>query len=156
MSRKKKADTRFGGSLKELEAFEDPSLPGVKKRIVFGPGRFWEEYVVRHFTIEPGAETPFHSHKWPHYIIILEGCAEGFLMGERHRLPAGSWAYAPSATEHVFRNTGNSNLSFLCIVPRHGDPDATSEGFLDRSSKNVPGEESPCGKPGKGREPSPG
>ncbi|MFP4481527.1 MAG: cupin domain-containing protein [Thermovirgaceae bacterium] len=129
----KKGNQEFGGSIKNLTSLEIPSLPGVEKRIVFGPGRFWEDYVVRHFTVEPEASTPFHNHDWPHYIIVLEGTAEALIMGETLRLEAGSWAYVPPDSDHGFRNIGEGPLSFLCIVPRRGDPDADRQGFLERS-----------------------
>ncbi|MGC9373197.1 MAG: cupin domain-containing protein [Thermovirgaceae bacterium] len=129
----KSGNTVFGGSIRDLVSRKTPSLPGVEKRIIFGPGRFWEDYVVRHFTVEAGAETPFHTHEWPHYIIILEGTAEALIMGETLRLEAGSWAYVPPGSRHGFQNTGEGTLSFLCIVPRRGDPDMDREGFLERS-----------------------
>ena len=56
-----------------------PSLPvkeygeGIGKRVIFGPGRFWEEYTVRFFTTAPGKKTPFHAHDWPHYVLVVEG-----------------------------------------------------------------------------------
>lgn len=117
----------------DIEPQETSSPPGVEKRIIFGPGRFWEDYVVRHFTVSQGGTTPFHSHDWPHYIIILEGTAEATIMGETRPLRSGSWAYVPPDSDHGFRNTGEGTLSFICIVPRRGDPEADREGFLERS-----------------------
>jgi len=128
----KSGNSLFGGPIKNLRSRENPSLPGVAKRIVFGPGRFWEDYVVRHFTVEAGAQTPFHSHEWPHYIIILEGAAKALIMGETLHLEAGSWAYVPPDSRHGFQNTEGGMLSFLCIVPRRGDPDADREGYLEQ------------------------
>jgi len=117
----------------DIEPQETSSPPGVEKCIIFGPGRFREDYVVRHFTVEAGAQTPFHSHEWPHYIIILEGAAKALIMGETLHLEAGSWAYVPPDSRHGFQNTGGGMLSFLCIVPRRGDQDVGREGHPERS-----------------------
>ena len=44
------------------------------KKIVFGPdGRFWDDYVMRLFTLEPEAESSVHSHPWPHWFLCIQG-----------------------------------------------------------------------------------
>lgn len=116
----------------DIEPQETFSPPGVEKRIIFGPERFREDYVVRHFTVEAGAQTPFHTHDWPHYVIILRGTAEALIMGETLRLEAGAWAYVPPDSHHGFQSTGEDALSFLCIVSRGGDPDVDRDGYLER------------------------
>lgn len=112
----------YGGSLEDLPQEPMEGHGGVTKRVVFGPGRFWDDHVVRYFTTEGGGKTPFHSHDWPHYVIILEGEARGVLGETTCDLRAGSWAYVPPDEEHCFENTGTGPLKFLCIVPRRGDP----------------------------------
>jgi quercetin dioxygenase-like cupin family protein len=111
----------LAGKLEDLPVLAMGDQGGTEKRIVFGPGRFWDDYVARFFTTHPGSSTPFHEHDWPHYILILEGNARAVIVGNSYELSAGSWAYVPPNTEHVFQNTGEGPLKFICIVPKKGD-----------------------------------
>jgi quercetin dioxygenase-like cupin family protein len=125
----------------DIELQETSSPPGVEKRIIFGPGRFREDYVVRHFTVKAAAQTPFHAHDRPHYVIILEGTAEALIIREPLHLDAGAWAYVPPDSHHGFQNTGEGALSFLCIVsrgPGRGQEyENMKEEILCRASKNA-------------------
>ena len=113
--------TVFAGSLRDLPLAPAGDHTGTEKRIVFGPGRFWEDYVARFFSVDPGISTPFHAHDWPHYVLITGGSAKGKIMGQEYELEAGSWAFVPENTEHCFDNVGRDKLTFLCIVPKKGD-----------------------------------
>lgn len=97
--------------------------PDVEKRIVFSPARFWDDHVLRHFTLPAKAQIPAHSHDWPHQMIILEGEGESVIEGERHHVAKNSWLFIPPNVEHVLSNIGEEPLAFLCIVPRRGDPE---------------------------------
>jgi len=114
-------DTVYAGRLEDLPVIPAPDHGGTEKRVVFGPDKFWDDYVMRHFSIEVGAKSPFHAHDWPHYVVILEGSAKAMIMGKTWDLSAGSWAYVPQDTEHFFENVGKTGLKFLCIVPKKGD-----------------------------------
>jgi len=111
------------GRLDDLPVIKDPNLKnGMTKRIAFGPGRFMEDRVVRHFTFEPSVSAPLHNHYWPHHILILKGCAKATVEGKTYELPEGSWAYVPPNAEHFLENGSDSEtLKFICIVPKDGD-----------------------------------
>ena len=96
-------------------------LPGVTKRVMVGKDEGALNFVIRHFTLEEGAATPYHAHDWEHEVFILEG--EGVLVsedGEQPVRPADA-AYVPPNAKHNFRNTGKGKLCFLCIVPMKGE-----------------------------------
>lgn len=112
----------FAGRLDDLPVIPAPDHGGTEKRVVFCPGRFWNGYVMRYFSTKAGEKTPFHTHDWPHYVVVLEGSARALIMGKTWDLSAGSWAYVPANTEHFFENAGVTTLKFLCTVPEHGDP----------------------------------
>jgi mannose-6-phosphate isomerase-like protein (cupin superfamily) len=97
--------------------------PDVEKRIVFSPARCWDDHVLRHFTLPAGAQVPMHSHDWPHYMIILGGQGESVIDGEHFPVAKDSWIFVPSNAEHTLMNTGSEPFTFLCIVPRRGDPE---------------------------------
>ena len=111
------------GKITDLPVVPDPSHDGIEKRIVFAPGRFWGEYVARHFTVGcEGTQTPFHSHNWPHYILIMSGRCNATIDGTVYPLEKGCWAFVPPNAEHNLENTGAEPLEFVCIVPPEGDP----------------------------------
>lgn len=111
------------GKISDLETFE-ALAPGVKKRNVFGPDTGWEDYVMRHFILPEGIAIPPHAHDWDHLALSLEGHGEVVVQGEHYDLEKGSWARVPAGAEHSFRNIGDGEFAFLCIVPTHGDPHA--------------------------------
>ncbi|HOI81195.1 MAG TPA: cupin domain-containing protein [Synergistales bacterium] len=119
---KSKVGRKYSGSLEDLPVLDEGSHSGAVRRVIFGPGLFWDDHVARFFSLSPGAASPFHDHDWPHYVFILEGNGEAQIMGETWRIKAGSWAFVPPCTGHCFTNTGSGPLKFICIVPERGDP----------------------------------
>jgi len=117
----RQSEDPVSGHLMDLPPEEVPGLPGIEKRIVFGPERFWEDYVMRCFTIHPGGRVPLHHHEWPHYILVLQGRAAMTASGEEREIAPFSWAHVPPGSEHAFQPAGEEPLVFICIVPREGD-----------------------------------
>ena len=76
-----------------------------------------EHFAMRMFEVEPGGNTPLHSHEFEHEVFVLEG--EGVVVGEQgeERLRPGDVVFMPPNETHQFRNTGDKNLRFLCLVP---------------------------------------
>jgi len=109
------------GRLMGLPAEEVPGVPGIEKRVVFGPGKHWEDYVMRCFTLPSGGAVPMHSHDWPHYALILQGHGSLEENGRRTELTPMSWAYVPPRTEHSFQAGADEPMVFICIVPKEGD-----------------------------------
>lgn len=109
------------GRLLDLEPQLMSGFQGIEKRVVFGPDRFWSDYVLRCFTLQPGAEVPVHSHPWPHYILVLQGKLELRRTERTYLLEELGWAYVPSDRKHGFRQQGSEPAVFICIVPKEGD-----------------------------------
>ena len=79
-----------------------------------------ENYAMRLFTVEPGGVIGKHQHPWEHEIYFLEG--EGIVGAgdeERHVRP-GNFAYIEPDIPHWYRNTGDKDWKFLCIIPMKG------------------------------------
>lgn len=74
-------------------------------------------FAMRIIEIEPGGQTPFHSHPFEHEVFVLSGVGE--LVGAEDRFPLteGSVVFVPSGEEHNFRNTGSERLRFICCIP---------------------------------------
>jgi quercetin dioxygenase-like cupin family protein len=77
-------------------------------------------FAMRMFEIEPGGHTPLHRHPHEHEVFVLEG--EGTFVHEGRNYPIAreDVVFVPGDSEHRFKNTGNSPLRFLCLVPLSG------------------------------------
>lgn len=76
-----------------------------------------ENFAMRLFEMEPGGYSPFHSHPWEHEVFILEG--EGIVVGEgeERKFRAGNVIFVPPNEKHQFKNTGETTVKFLCLIP---------------------------------------
>ncbi len=74
-------------------------------------------FALRMFDVQPGGFTPYHSHDWEHEVFVLEG--SGMLITEKEEIPFGKYGviYVDPNMKHQFRNTEDTVLRFLCIVP---------------------------------------
>lgn len=76
-------------------------------------------FCFRVFTIEPGGNTPFHSHDSEHLNYVISG--QGELLdekGEKHPLSGGEFALVIPGEKHQFRNTSISDpFVIICAVP---------------------------------------
>jgi quercetin dioxygenase-like cupin family protein len=96
-------------------------IQDVMKRVLVSPAEGWDGWVMRLFDVEPGGHTPRHAHDWPHINFIAAGSGTLHLDGEDYRIEAGSFAFVPAGLVHQFSADAGGSLSFVCIVPEHGD-----------------------------------
>jgi quercetin dioxygenase-like cupin family protein len=80
----------------------------------------WDSHVMRVVELGQDGFSPKHTHDWPHINYVIEGEGVLFLNGKENPIKAGSFAYVPSGELHQFRNTGDTPLKFICIVPTEG------------------------------------
>ncbi len=103
--------------------FEDTSAyKGVKKQILIGARDSSEEIVMRLFSVEPGGNTPYHDHGFPHIIKIEKG--QGIAIdrdGNEHSLERNHVIYIQDDEVHGFKNEGSEPFEFICIVPPRGE-----------------------------------
>ncbi|MBN2440324.1 MAG: cupin domain-containing protein [Spirochaetales bacterium] len=100
------------------------NMEGVKnvvKKVLVGPQQGWQDHSMRAFTIKKGGNTPLHSHPWLHVNYVISGTGRLTLSGKDYDLTQGSIAYVPGGTEHQFKNSGDEDFTFICIVPAEGD-----------------------------------
>ena len=57
---------QYGGMISDLPVVTGGHfIENSEKRIVYGPdGRFWDDFVMRCFTLAPGAASDSHAHPW--------------------------------------------------------------------------------------------
>lgn len=98
-----------------------PGAINVVKQTLVGPAQGWDGWVMRLFTLNKEGYTPKHSHPWPHINYIVSGTGILYLEGKEHEVEPGFTAYVPGGAEHQFKNRGEDNFTFICIVPEEGD-----------------------------------
>jgi len=76
-----------------------------------------ENFAMRMFELRPGGHTPLHVHAHEHEVFVIEG--EGLFVyeGTEHKFNTEYVLFVPPNKEHQFRNTGNSILRMLCLIP---------------------------------------
>lgn len=95
-----------------------PGAKDVSMKILVGPDQGAPNFVMRHFSIEPGGNSPRHTHPYEHEIFFLSGEGELFLEGEYFKAESGTVAYIPPDDDHQIKNVGRQPLTFLCLVPK--------------------------------------
>ena len=74
-------------------------------------------FAMRMFEVQPGGYTPLHTHPHEHEVYILEGKGIFVCEGSEYEFGPEHVIFAPPAKEHQFKNTGDSVLRFLCLIP---------------------------------------
>ncbi len=76
-----------------------------------------KNFFMRMFEVAPAGFTPYHKHNWEHEIFVVEG--DGKLITEKDEqvFSKGDVMFINPDSFHQFRNTGDSILKFLCIIP---------------------------------------
>lgn len=69
------------------------------------------------FELHSGGYTPLHRHPHEHEVFIVEGMGSFVCEGQEHRFEAEYAIFVPPNKPHQFKNTGDSVLRFLCIIP---------------------------------------
>ncbi len=76
-----------------------------------------ENFAMRMFEIQPGGHTPLHEHKHEHEVFIVEGDGVFVCEGKEYEFSKDCVIFVPGGKEHQFRNSGESVLRMLCLIP---------------------------------------
>lgn len=98
-----------------------PGAANVKKQVGITGKEGWTGWSMRIFTLAEDGYTPRHRHDWPHINYIIKGKGTLFVDGKEQPVAPGDTAFVKSGEEHQFKNTGDDEFSFMCIVPEEGD-----------------------------------
>ena len=75
-------------------------------------------FLMRHFTVETGGFTPFHSHDWEHEVYVLEGDGKVRYEDGEEKIGPGDAILIPPNKKHQFQASSWRTLKFLCMVPK--------------------------------------
>ena len=74
-------------------------------------------FVMRMFELKPGGYTPLHAHPHEHEVFVVEGEGTFVYEGKEHKFCTDYAIFVPGNKEHRFKNTGDSILRFICLIP---------------------------------------
>lgn len=101
----------------EMEDVEEEGAKNVKIQWLIDE-KIGKNFAMRRFTIKKDGYTPLHKHDWEHEVFVLSG--RGALVdsnGNEKELLPGKFAYVEPNELHQFRNKGDDDFIFLCIIP---------------------------------------
>ncbi len=90
----------------------------VRMKILIGPDDGSDNIIMRHFTIAPGGNTPFHQHNYEHVVKVESN--RGIAVdehGKEFEVSRGQSLYVSPNKLHQFRNPFSEDFEFLCIIP---------------------------------------
>jgi quercetin dioxygenase-like cupin family protein len=89
----------------------------VRMQMLVGPEDGVPTFAMRKFIVSPGGCTPRHQHDYEHEILVLAGEGVAFGNGKDQAVAAGDVLFVPANELHQFRNVGQANFEFICLVP---------------------------------------
>lgn len=101
----------------EQQEVEMPGAVGCKVRWLVGKPDGAENFSMRQFEVGVGGFTPEHSHDYEHEVFVLDGQGTVQENGTLHDIKAGDVLYVCPNEVHQFKNTGQTPLKFLCLIP---------------------------------------
>ena len=90
---------------------------GVEIRWLISKDDGAKNFSMRMFEIQPGGHTPLHTHPHEHEVFAIEGNGIFVYEGREHEFGAEYVVFVPGGSEHQFKNTGDSMLRMLCLIP---------------------------------------
>jgi quercetin dioxygenase-like cupin family protein len=98
------------------QAYDDPSLAGVRKHELIGEAEGARQYRMRYFEVPPGGRTARERHPHDHGVMIVAGRARVTLGESTHEVGEGDVVYVPGDELHCFEALGDGPLGFVCVV----------------------------------------
>ncbi|MCH2400529.1 MAG: cupin domain-containing protein [Pirellulales bacterium] len=99
------------------EAVDMDGAEGCQVRWLIGQDDGAPHFAMRQYEVASVVFTPRHQHPYEHEVFILEGQGVLFEGDVEQPLRAGDVAFVAPDQLHQFRNTGETPLKFLCLIP---------------------------------------
>jgi quercetin dioxygenase-like cupin family protein len=101
----------------ELQPVNMEGASGCQVRWLLGERDGAPNFAMRQFELAPGGYTPRHFHDYEHEVYVLEGQGTVIEGDTEHPLRPGDVVLVSPNDVHQFRNTGETPLRFLCLIP---------------------------------------
>ncbi len=117
--------TRFGNAvdmkkvgLNDVEGTSPEGTKGVVFRQLLAKNVDAPNYYLRLFDVEPGGNTPLHSHDWEHEVFVVSGRGKIALADSEHALAEGDAVFVQPNETHQFVNDSESPMRMICVIPK--------------------------------------
>jgi len=94
-----------------------PGASGAARQLPIGKADGAPNFSIRVFTLEPGGHTPHHVHESEHLNYVLEGNGVAMEGDTPRPISKGDFILVTPHEKHQYRNTGDTPLVFMCMVP---------------------------------------
>ena len=94
---------------------------GLRKGVLVGPEEGAPNFAMRRFVLDAGASVPKHTNAVEHEQYVLSGEYVVGVDGDEFVVSAGDSLLIPAGTVHWYRNDGDEEGSFVCVVPNGDD-----------------------------------
>ena len=102
----------------KLESFSAPGAKGAGIRWLIAEADGAENFAMRMIELEPGGQSPFHSHDSEHEIFVWKGRGEVRMEDQTRPISPGTVVFVPPGVDHQFLNTSDrERLEFICVIP---------------------------------------
>ena len=78
-------------------------------------------FAMRRFTMKPGGWMPRHTNRVEHEQYVLQGRARIAIGEQEYEVRPGDVVFIPAGVPHWYRNIGEEDFVFLCLVPNLPD-----------------------------------
>jgi quercetin dioxygenase-like cupin family protein len=78
-------------------------------------------FAMRLFVMKPGGGMPEHTNTVEHEQYVLRGHASIGIGDETFDVNPGEVVFIPEGVPHWYKNVGEENFEFLCIIPNEPD-----------------------------------
>jgi quercetin dioxygenase-like cupin family protein len=78
-------------------------------------------FAMRRFIIHPNGSMPKHTNKVEHEQFVLMGSASVGVGNNVYKVQKGDVLFIPEGIPHWYRNDGNIDFEFLCMIPNKRD-----------------------------------
>ncbi|MFB6110538.1 MAG: cupin domain-containing protein [Halodesulfurarchaeum sp.] len=109
----------------EIEYESQSAAEGLKKGVLVGEAQGAPNFRMRRFRLESGETVPKHTNAVAHAQYVLEG---EYVVGlgedgtdTEYDVEPGDSLFIPAGTVHWYRNTGDAEAAFICVVPDGAD-----------------------------------
>jgi len=106
----------FVKKLKDCPKFISGDNAILRELLHADKGSFKFRYSLAHAVVKPGKITSPHKLKTSEVYYILKGSGLMYIDNKTSKVSSGYTVYIPPSSTQCIKNTGKSNLEFLCIV----------------------------------------
>jgi len=93
---------------------------GVTRAVMLDESDGTPNFRMRQYKLEPGAEVPKHTNEVEHEVYNVAGEYVVGIDDEEYTVSEGDTLLIPAGSVHWFRNEGDGESHFVCVVP-NGD-----------------------------------